>query len=191
MFLGVNFDPANAWVTHPPEDRIVPKQGAWCIIQRQLPPMERGIDKLVTVGRVFWMEHVSSNCDEEGFQPDGTYSVLAKTPFGEPRLFPYEYKRVSIEFLMEMTQAGGYSFTPMALGETFVNDVVFYAMARGIPRPQAMEMALGSLSGPVGWFDSHPDLLGYIDAISRMGRPITQVNRDRRAAARRARRSTR
>jgi len=177
-------DPRNVWRYAPPPEAMVPKGGAWCIIRDDLPPMEREIDKHVTVGRVFWCEHVSDNCDDEGFEPDGSYGVLARTPFGEPKLMPWEYRTITVPLLMECTQQHGFVFNPMKASAHQMNDTLFYCMSRGIPRVEAMVMALGTMSGPVGWFDPHPDLLPVLASFMAVGRPLSAVNHQRRAAAR-------
>jgi hypothetical protein len=181
-------DPRNVWRYQPPPEAMVPKGGAWCIIRSALPPMEREIDSHVTVGRVFWCEHVSDNCDDEGFEPDGSYAVLARTPFGEPRLLPHEYRTISVPLIMEITQQNGFTFHPSKSSAHEVNDTLFYCMSRGIPRGDAMVMALGTLSGPVGWFDPHPGLLPVLQSFMSVGAPLTEVNHARRRAAQAARR---
>ena len=184
-------DPRNVWRYAPPPEAMVPKGGAWCIVRSALPPMEREIDTHVTVGRVFWCEHVSDNCDDEGFEPDGSYGVLARTPFGEPKLLPHEYRTISVPLLMECTQQHGFEFNPMKASAHQMNDTLFYCMSRGIPRVDAMVMALGTISGPVGWFDPHPDLLPVLSSFMSVGAPLSEVNHARRRAAQAKRKEAR
>lgn len=166
----------------PRENQMIPKSGAWAIIIRPLPPLERGLDEQVTMGRVFWCEQMP-NADEQGFLPDGRYKVQCRSPFGDLCLWPYEYRVLSASYLTMAWQEGGFTFHPSAKSEDQFSEQLFYCMSRGISRADATVMCLGTMSGPVGWFEPSDEVADFIAGFQNAGRGLTQVNRDRRAAA--------
>lgn len=159
-------DPANADVYDPKPNQIVPKDGAFAMIVRDLPPLEFFLHEKATIGRVFWVDH-HGNADDEGFTPDGTYKVTCFTPWHELTLWPYEYTVISSDRLIAYWQDGTLRFHPMTIELGRLNDIVFYARSRGIGIADALPMALGSLKGPVGWFEPHPDLADDLAALAR------------------------
>lgn len=162
---GVN--PANMEVYEPRSNQTVPKAGAWAMITRQLPPMERRLDEQVRVGRVFYVEQENENTDDEGFAPDGSYKVVCRSPWGELKLWPYEYSVIPAERLVGLWQDGALRFHPLAESEKQFSDVLFYAMSRGIHRADAVVMALGTLAGPVGWFEpATPELAEFCEGTA-------------------------
>lgn len=178
----------NGEVYNPHENQLIAEVGSWVMIRRQLPPMEREMDQHITIGRVFWAERTTGT-DEEGFNlKDGTYKVLCRSPFGELCLWPYEYIVLDATYLTAAWQDGALAFNPTGLSEAQFTDQMFYCMSRGIGRADAAVMCLGSLSGPIGWFEPAEEVVDYVSMFSEVGM-ITDTNRKRRSASRRARRS--
>lgn len=157
--------PANADVYAPKSHQRVPKTGAWAMITRQLPPMEFGLDEHVLVGRVFYVQH-HGNADDEGFTTDGTYKVTCVTPWHELTLWPYEYTVVPPARLINYWQQGALLFHATNVEPGRLNEVVFYARSRGIDVADAIVMALGTLEGPVGWFEPHESLADDLEAMA-------------------------
>ena len=145
-------DPAGRLVYDPGEMQRIPKEGAWVMITRQLPGIEKGIDKKIRVGRVFYAEHDGA-ADEFGFLPDGAYKITLRSPWGDVKVWPYEYSTIDAGKLMELWQGKQLLFHPTNVELTRMNDIVFYARSRGIGLADAMVLALGTLKGPVGWFE--------------------------------------
>lgn len=183
--------PANADIYEPRPTQLVPKAGAWAMITRQLPPLEGDLDDKIRVGRVFWIEH-TANADDDGFTPDGTYKVKCRSPFGDVVLWPYEYTVVRPDFLTDVWARGEYVFYPLGASEEQFSDILFYCLSRGIARADAVVMALGTMSGPVGWFEPCSTLMLEIEEfaadVGNVGGPLTEKNHARRRAAQ-ARRS--
>jgi hypothetical protein len=178
----IGFDPfadsANADVVDPREHQMVAKGGSWAMITRALPPMEFDLHKEVRVGRVFHVQHFS-NADNLGFLPEGTYKVTCHAPWHELTLWPYEYSVVPPVRLLDYWQEGALIFHPMGVEDGRFNDVVFYARSRGIDVADAMVMALGTLQGPVGWFEPHPSIAADIEALAeRINTPLWKHVRD-------------
>lgn len=181
--------PANTDVYAPREHQRVPKGGAWALIMRRLPPLERNLDEQLRPALVFWVEHMA-NADDEGFTPNGTYQVLCRSPFGDVVLWPYEYAVIRPEFLTDAWQRGELLFHPMATSEKPFSDILFYCLSRGISRGDAVVMALGTMSGPVGWFEPVPELAEWVAAWCRRFADVgvlTEENHERSAAAHRRR----
>lgn len=151
-FGGNDFDPANADVYNPRDHQRVPKAGAWAIITRQLPPIENRINEQVRVARIFYVEHVG-NADDFGFAPNGSYKVKCRSPWGDVCLWPYEYSVMDPAKIVALWQSGDIVFHPTSTTEAAFNAIVFYARSRGIALADAMVMAVGTLVGPVGWFE--------------------------------------
>lgn len=177
-------NPLNGDVYDPHENQMLPETGAWVMIRRQLPPIERGVDKQVTIGRVFWSERLADS-DEEGFRPDGTYKVRCLSPFGELCLWPYEYVTMDPKFLISAWQEGAIKFHPTGIAESQFNDQVFYCMSRGISRADAVVMSLGTMTGPIGWFEPDQEIVEFVTMFENVGAGIQQVNKQRRNAQRR------
>lgn len=186
-FLGTGLvSSANEDVVRPRDNQRVPKGGAWAMVARQLPPLERNIDEHLVVGAAVWVTH-EDNADDYGFLPDGTYRVLCASPWGDLKLWPYEYTVVPVERLLAYWQGGTHVFHPLRRDLAATNAVVFYARSRGIALAEAMAMALGTLSGPVGWFEPVPEVAAWMaDLSERINRwpQLGPENHARRAAAR-------
>lgn len=161
-YLGWN--PASLEMIHPPQSKRIPKDGAWAMIVRALPPVERQMDRKVRVGMVFYIQH-QDNTDEFGFTPDGYYKVLCRTPWGDPMLWPYEYSPIKPETLLELWDGKEMVFHPIAENIRFT-DALFYIRSRGIALADAMVMALGSFKGPVGYFEPTPELQGACERMA-------------------------
>lgn len=149
-------DPANREVYDPRPQSRVPESGAWALITRQLPPIEGRIDQHVRVGRVFYVEQLhgaSGATDAAGFQPDGKYKVRCRSPWGEVHLLPYEYSMIDAAAILAMWADAELRFHPLDVEPARLSEVTFYARSRGIGPADAMVMALGTLAGPVGWFE--------------------------------------
>ncbi len=157
--------PANDEVYVPQPNSRIPKEGAWVLILRQLPPMEGDMHEHVRVARVFYAEHLP-NADDEGFLPDGQYRVRLKTEWGTVDLWPYEYSMVNPLDIIAMWSDKEMTFHPTNMEPGRLNDIVFYCRARGITLPDALVMALGSLKGPVGWFEPRADLAEQAEAMA-------------------------
>ncbi len=142
----------DTFVFNPAPKQRVPKGGAWVMIVRQLPGIERGIDRHIRVCRFFWVEH-QSNADSFGFMPDGNYKVICRSPWGDVHLWPYEYSVMQPQELLDLWQTGDLKFHPTNVQLARFNDIVFYARQRGIGLADAMVLALGTIKGPVGWFE--------------------------------------
>ena len=170
IFRSWGVDPENILAYDPRAQQIVPKAGAWVMITRQLPPIEGGLDKKVRVGRIFYAWH-HEDADERGFRPSGLYMVrmVAPSDTGESArelsLFPYEYSVLPVESILEMWQGEELKFHPRNISLAALNNVVFYVRSRGIALADAMVMALGTLSGDVGWFEPVDGLAQDLEAI--------------------------
>lgn len=181
---GLYGDPANLLVHDPGEKQRVPAGGAWAMVTRQLPPVEGGVDRNMRVGRVFYVEHLS-NADSAGFLPDGSYRVLCRSPWGDVCLWPYEYSVFPAVDLTELWAVGELIFHPLHIDDARFSQVVFYARSRGIGLADAAVMALGTLSGPVGWFEPRPDLAEACEAMERrVHRPWPVLRRMRKVVER-------
>lgn len=167
--------------------QIVPQSGAWAMIKRSLPPLERDMDKQYSVGRVFWIEHDPSAVNEEGFRSDGTYKVWARSVFGDVALLPYEYVVLDTEWIIKAWGEGALTFHPSDMSVAQLTDQVFYCRARGISLADAVVLCLGSITGPVGWFDAEPEIAEFVAEFQDVG-ILTNENRKRRADAKRKRR---
>lgn len=159
-------DTANTLVHDPGEKQRVPKGGAWVMITRQLPAMEKAMDKHIKVARMFYVEH-DGEADEFGFLPDGSYKVVCRSPWGDVKLWPYEYSTIDTPALMDLWQSKEIIFHPLNVQLARFNDIVFYARSRGIGLSDAMVMALGTLKGPVGWFEPTKKLAREAEAMER------------------------
>jgi len=159
-------NPANDYVYEPSERHLVAKAGAWAMVTRALPPMEHRLDEQVRVGRVFWVTHWSDGCDDQGFQPDGSYKVRCLSPWGDLGLWPYEYSVMAPARLTALWTEGALVFHPLDLGQAQFDAVVFYCRSRGIGLADAAVMALGTLSGRVGWFEPAPDIAPDLEAMA-------------------------
>lgn len=181
-FLG---DPRNREVIDPPERKRIPKDGAWIMITRRLPAIAGDLDRHIRVARIFYAEH-EDGVDDSGFRPDGTYKVRIRSPWGEVSVWPYEYSKIDTAEIIAMWQADEIKFHPLNMELGRFNDIVFYARSRGIATADAMVMALGSIAGPVGWFEPREDLARAAEEMAavsaRFGR-LTAVNHERRRAA--------
>lgn len=162
----VTAHPANAEVYDPSDDKIVPADGAWALIIRQLPAIEGQIDQHVRVGRVFYIERLDGT-DDRGFLASGQYKVISHTPWGDVQLWPYEYSIIAPQTLIELWQAGELLFHPTAVDKARFNEVAFYARSRGIGLADAAVIALGTLTGSVGWFEPPADLAEQMEAFER------------------------
>ncbi|MGH7164979.1 MAG: hypothetical protein ACREIS_05575 [Nitrospiraceae bacterium] len=145
-------DPANIETHDPRPTSRFGMPGAWAMIVRRLPPMERQLDEVARVGRFFWVEH-NDQADQFGFLPDGTYKVICRLPEDDVHLWPYEYSVVPVEAILDLWQRDEIVFHPTNIEQARLNDIVFYARSRGIDLSDAMVMALGTLAGPIGWFE--------------------------------------
>ena len=180
--------PANMLVYRPEPRHLVDEAGSWVMITRPLPPMEKDLDKHVIVGRVFYAER-PANGDAVGYRPDGSYLIDLRTPFGDLKVWPYEYATVAPLDLMAMWQSGELLFHPLNTSSQQLNDTLFYARSRGIALPDAMVMALGSLVGNIGWFEPAPELAQACLDLGSMAERVgilTDVNHARRKAAQKA-----
>jgi hypothetical protein len=152
-------------VIDPRDSQLVPKAGAWIMIVRPLPPMEFGMHEHIRVGRVFYAEH-QSNADDAGFVPDGSYKVNVNSPWGSVTLWPYEYSVIPVDRILTYWQEGALTFHPQQESVAQFNAIVFYARQRCIGLADAMVMALGSLAGPVGWFEpATPELAVWMEGM--------------------------
>lgn len=150
-------DPANIEVYDPREEQRLPKSGAWGLITRKLPAIEGGLDKEIKVGRIFYLER-QPNSDASGFIKGGLYRALLRSLWGDLCLWPYEYSVIDTLAIVEMWSAGELIFHPLRIDDARFQEIAFYARTRGIGLADAAVMALGSLSGGVGWFEPRPDL---------------------------------
>jgi len=160
-------DPANHEIYDPRPQSRIPAAGSWALITRQLPPIEGRIDQHVRVGRVFYVERLDAT-DEAGFRADGTYKVRLCLPWGEVQLWPYEYSVIEIPSLLAMWTDGELTFHPLNVEPARLSEVTFYARSRGIALADAMVMALGTIAGPVGWFEpASAELAAKCEAMER------------------------
>ena len=162
FFRGI--DLANREVYSPEKASRVPPEGAWAIITRQLPPVEHGLNERVRVGRIFWVEQHEES-DDVGFLFNGTYKVYCRTEWGDLCLWPYEYSIIEFEAVLSMWQAKEITFHPTNMELGRLNDVVYYARTRGISLQDSIVMALGSIKGSIGWFESIPELATECEAM--------------------------
>lgn len=172
----------NAQVYDPPQ--IVPQAGAWAMIKRPLPPLEREMDRLYTMGRVFWVEQDPNAINEEGFRSDGTYKVWARSALGDVALWPYEYTVLDIDWIVKAWDEGALTFHPANLSSAELSDRVFYCRKVGIGLADAVVICLGSITGNVGWFDADPEIVEFVTGFQGVG-ILTDENRKRRAASKR------
>ncbi len=181
-------NPANRFMYDPQSQHRIPEVGAWVMIVQSLPPIERGIDKHILVGRMFYAMRSSNNTDKEGFDANGTYRARLQTEWGDVWIWPYEYAKIETDALLAMWQSGELEFHPVDISLAELNEQVFYARSRGMGLAQAAAMALGSIEANIGWFAPREDLVPALTALSQyataeMGR-VTNTNHARRAAAR-------
>lgn len=151
-------NPANHLLYDPGEKQRIPKAGAWVMITRKLPPIEKRMDEKIRVARIFYAEH-DGEADEYGFLPDGSYKITVRSPWGDVKILPYEYSTIDTPRLMSLWQDKELIFHPTNVELTRMNDIVFYARSRGMGIADAMVLALGTLRGPVGWFEPAADLV--------------------------------
>lgn len=145
-------NPSGAEMYMPPAWKLIPPQGRWVGITRQLPPIE-GNEIARIPGRAFYAR-VAPGADDRGFQSDGTYKVILRgLPDGDVYLWPYEYVPLSVESLIDGWQSKELRFHPLRLDSARLNAITFYARSRGIALEAAAVMALGSVYEPVGWFE--------------------------------------
>lgn len=163
---GFHVDPANLEVFDPPDSTRVPADGAWAMITRRLPSIEKGLDREFRVGRILWVDRPAS-ADEQGFLKGGTYKVVCRSPWGEVHLWPYEYRVVDVPAILTMWTAEEIVFHPTNIDQARFTEIAFYARSRGVGLGQAAVMALGALSGPVGWFEPREDLAAECEAMER------------------------
>jgi hypothetical protein len=162
IFPGV--DPANREVYEPLPGSLLPKEGSWIMIRRRLPNIEGGIDKIARVGRIFWGEHLEE-ADDEGFLMNGSYKIQAYLPEKLGFLWPYEYSTIAFDKVLDVWQREEIIFHPMNLELARFNDIVFYCRTRGISKADAVVMALGTVNGPIGWFEPRPDIAEECEAL--------------------------
>lgn len=189
--MGFAIHPANLDVYKPHDNERIPPAGAWIIIKRHLPALEGGIDEHVRPGRCFWAERDGS-ADPHGFTQNGTYKVwLRGLPWGDCALWPYEYATIPTAEILGAWQDGSLVFNPLRIDLARLNEITFYARSRGIGLAAAAVMALGSVEGAVGYFEPAPALAEeteqLVHMLSSIGGPLTEVNHQRRAAARKRR----
>jgi hypothetical protein len=159
-------DPANIEAYDPGPKQRIPEAGAWGIIVRKLPSIEGGVDREIKVGRIFYLERLP-NSDGEGFVKGGLYKALLRSPWGDLHLWPYEYSTIEALPLVEMWSAGELIFHPLRIDDARLQEIAFYARSRGIGLADAAVMALGTLSGNVGWFEPRPDLAEQCEEMER------------------------
>lgn len=163
--FGFRTDPADRESYDAPKAKIIPKEGAWVIITRQLPPLEGELDKTVLVGRIFYALH-HEDSDEQGFRPSGLYLLRLNSPENRDLyVFPYEYSVMDVATILKCWQDGEMDFHPRNVDLATMNNIVFYARARGISMADAMVMALGTLKGDVGWFEPKAGLAKAMEAM--------------------------
>jgi hypothetical protein len=157
-------DPANVEVYKPSDSSRIEPEGAWAMITRKLPPLEGYLDREFRVGRILWIDRMR-DADANGFSKGGVYKVLCRSPWGEVCLWPYEYSTVEPAAILEMWTAGEIVFHPTNIDGARFTEIAFYARCRGIGLGEAAVMALGSLTGPVGWFEPRGDLAEECEAM--------------------------
>lgn len=172
----------------PDERQVLPKDGAWIMVIRPLPPLVGGLDEHIRPGRFFFAERDPGG-DEDGFCADGTYKAVVQSEWGEVKLFPYEYARMETDFILQCWQAEEIRFHPLHIEAARLNEVTFYAMSRGVPLASAVVMALGTLNTNIGWFEPAEAIAAEAEVMAsqQVGFGLTSVNHQRRAAARRRR----
>lgn len=150
-------DPANLEVYDPAPNKRIPESGAWGLITRKLPALEGGVDANIRVGRIFYLERVP-NSDSEGFIKGGLYKALLRSPWGDLHVWPYEYSVIEPVVLTSMWSDGELIFHPLHIDSARFQEIAFYARSRGVGLADAAVMALGTLTGNVGWFEPREDL---------------------------------
>jgi hypothetical protein len=164
-------NPANLDVYDPRDNQMIPPAGSWAMITRKLPPIEGRLDENMRVGRIFFVEHLS-NVDEKGFQPNGMYRAMCHSPWGDLHLWPYEYSTIDVVDIVKLWTAEEVIFHPTSIDNARFSEIAFYARSRGIGLADAAVMALGTLTGSVGWFEPREDLAAECEAMERsMHRP--------------------
>lgn len=157
-------DPANLEVYDPGPRQRLPEAGAWGLITRKLPPLESAVDKEIKVGRIFYLERLP-NTDADGFIKGGLYKALLRSPWGELHLWPYEYSTIEPLAVISMWSEGELIFHPLRIDDARLQEIAFYARTRGIGLADAAVMALGTLTGNVGWFEPRSDLAEECEAM--------------------------
>jgi hypothetical protein len=175
-------NPLNMSIYDPHETERVSEVGGWAMIRRPLPAIERDLDKYVTIGCVFWVTQMEGT--EDGFDKYGRYKVRCASPFGEVCLWPYEYVILDAQFLMHACQEGALHFHPAAISAEQFTEQMFYCMKCGIGREEAMMMSLGTLTGPVGWFEPHAEVAEFVNLFANVGGGMSIENKQRRSDAR-------
>lgn len=159
-------DPANLEVYDPGQKQLIPEAGAWGLITRKLPALEGRVDENIRVGRIFYLKR-QPNADAKGFIKGGVYKALLCSPWGELHLMPYEYSTIEPLALTEMWAAGELIFHPLRIDDARFQEIAFYARSRGIGLADAAVMALGTMTGNVGWFEPRPDLAEQCENLER------------------------
>lgn len=167
LFSGAEYmiDPRNRLIYDPQDAHRIPKTGAWVMIVRQLPAIVGSIDQEVRVGRVFWVEH-EEGTDEAGFRKDGAYKVILHSPWGDVCLWPYEYARLDTAYIIDCWSKSELTFHPLNMEPGRLNEVTFYARSRGISLADALVMALGSVTGNIGWFEPTPEIAAACEDLA-------------------------
>lgn len=99
---------------------------------------------------------------------------ICRSPFGDVHLWPYEYSVIETAKVIEYWAEDELTFHPMKTDIATFNAIIFYARSRGIALADAMVFALGTLVGPVGWFEpSDPTVAADMEAMAeRIHRPL-------------------
>jgi hypothetical protein len=101
------------------------------------------------------------------FELTGSYKVKADTPWGTLTLWPYEYAVKDPKVIIELWRDGAMVFHPTNTSLAHFNAVVFYVRSRGIELADAMVMALGTITGNVGWFEpATPELAAWMEDMA-------------------------
>ena len=144
----------------PSQKKRIPKAGAWVMLLR-IPNIQ--IQKNLCRGQIFFAKQAETAADSIGFDTRGMYKIQIFTPWGECCLWPYEYSVPKLDDVLSLWDSKELIFHPFQ-GEPRMTDVLSYIRSRGIGLAQALPMALGSFTEPVGWFDVAEEIRESIEA---------------------------
>lgn len=176
-----------------PEDynKALPDDGGWITLLMTVS-VSNGVDNIEVPHLSMWFAKPTQaqNGNIMGFHP---YKAIIQTPQGEVHVWPHEYAVISeigayLDFADE-TGSQGIKINFMHESGSFDTAKLFYIMSRGISRPDAQRMLLPELKDPHFCYFTMAQEIQYTFGEG-FGMPhLLDVNHERRAESRRARKA--